>query len=165
MDIVILLWGQGEDLNIQQMALRGIVIFLIAYLLLRIGGKRIFGKKSAFDYVIIIVMGSVLARVVVGASPFWPAFAASLIMVLLNRLFSMLCAWSSKLNRYLNGSPVLLYVDGNVLWDHLRKVSLTFEELNESLRLEMQMNDFENVEQAFMETNGRISFIVKSPKN
>lgn len=165
MDIDILLWGRGEHLSILQMTLRGLVIFLVAYLLLRIGGKRIFGKKSAFDYVIIIVMGSVLARVVVGASSFWPAVAASLMMVLLNRIFSIICAYSPMLNRFLNGAAVLLYVDGHVLWDNLRKVSLTFEELRESLHLEMQMDDFENVQQAFMETNGRISFIVKSSKN
>lgn len=61
--------GSGEHLDPLQMATRALLLFFIALLLIRIGGLRIIGKKSGFDLAIVIMMGAVLARGIVGASP------------------------------------------------------------------------------------------------
>ena len=103
-----LLWGQAAPLSVGQMAVRGAVIFWICYLLLRLGGWKIFGKKSAMDYVIIIVMGSVLSKVIIGDAGFFPATAACLAMVLFNRLVSALCARLNWLSLFIEGKPVRL---------------------------------------------------------
>ena len=76
------LFGHGRDLDALQMSCRAVVIFVIALLLLRIAGIRTIGKKSAFDQVIIIMLGAILSRPVVGASAFLPAVISSLTFVL-----------------------------------------------------------------------------------
>lgn len=152
-------WGQAESLSVSQMAIRGVVIFWVGYLLLRIGGWKIFGKKSALDYVIIIVVGSVLSKIIIGDAAFFPATAACLAMVLLNRLVSSLCARSRRLSQLLQGKPIRLYGDGQIYWKNLKASSISYQELMQSLRLEMNTENLNNIESAMLESSGRISFI------
>src|SRR5215831_11046179 len=72
MEWIRILFGEGKDLDCLQMSCRAVVAFFITLVLIRMAGIRTFGKKSAFDNVIIIMLGSILSRVVVGASPFIP---------------------------------------------------------------------------------------------
>lgn len=155
------LWGQPASLTVSQMAVRGAVIFWVGYSLLRIGGWRIFGKKSAFDYVILIVVGSVLSKVIIGEVAVLPAVAACLAMVLFNRLVSALCARYKWLSHKLQGRPIRLYGKGEVYWRNLRASSISYQELMQSLRLEMNTEDLNKIESAMLESSGRISFTPK----
>src|SRR5450432_2879897 len=82
------LFGQGEHLNILQVSLRAIVIFLIALILIRFTGMRVFGIETAFDTCIIIMLGAVLTRAIVGASPFLPTVVASVALVTVQKLIA-----------------------------------------------------------------------------
>ncbi|UAY55903.1 DUF421 domain-containing protein [Arachidicoccus terrestris] len=154
-------WGQAESLSVSQMAIRGAVIFWVGYLLLRIGGWKIFGKKSALDYVIIIVIGSVLSKIIIGDAAFFPATAACLTMVLFHRLISRLCARFNWLSHLLEGKPIPLYGDGQIYWKNLRASSISYQEFMQSLRLEMNTENLQTIESAMLESSGRISFIPK----
>ena len=85
MDTINFLVGEGEHLNMLQMSMRAFGMFIIMMFLLRFAGMRAFAKKSAFDTIITIMLGAVLARGVVGASPFWSTVAASVVMVIMHR--------------------------------------------------------------------------------
>ena len=80
------LFGQGINLNILQMTLRAILIFFIALVLIRYTGMRMFGIKSAFDICVTIIFGAVLARAIVGASPFVPTIVASVALVIVHKI-------------------------------------------------------------------------------
>jgi uncharacterized membrane protein YcaP (DUF421 family) len=155
------LWGSGEQLTAVQMAIRAIITFLITLVLIRVGGVRIFGKRSGFDTIIMITMGSVLARGIVGASPFWSAIAAATAMIAVHRLLGWLCIKSRAIESLIKGKQDILYKNGKIIPANLKKASLTEMDLEESLRLETRTNSFEKVKEAFIETNGRISFIMK----
>jgi uncharacterized membrane protein YcaP (DUF421 family) len=160
-DILNKLWGEGEQLNALQMGVRALVMFLIALLFIRLNGKRAFAKKSPFDNVIVIMLGAVLARGVVGASPFFSTVAAAGIMMIIHRIL----AWSSvknKLaNKLLKGEIIPLYKDGKILWRNMERTTISKSDLMQSLRLETQKTTFDEIEMAYLEDNGRISFIVK----
>jgi uncharacterized membrane protein YcaP (DUF421 family) len=70
MDILQTLVGEGEKLTVLQMSVRAFVMFIITLVLIRFAGLRTFAKQSSFDNIIVIMLGAVLARGVVGASPF-----------------------------------------------------------------------------------------------
>jgi uncharacterized membrane protein YcaP (DUF421 family) len=84
------LFGDGQDLNALQMGCRAFVVFFIAVLLLRIAGMRAFGKKSAMDATIAIMLGAILSRSVVGVSPFFPTITAALVLACVHRLMAWL---------------------------------------------------------------------------
>ncbi|QJB30380.1 DUF421 domain-containing protein [Chitinophaga oryzae] len=161
MDIAGVFWGDGEKLDLLQMSVRALSMFFIALVLIRLGGMRIFGKRSAFDTIIIIMLGAILARGVIGASPFWSTVAASATMVLVNRLVAWLCAANDTVNDVIKGKHLLLCENGQIHWDNMKVASLSKSDLMESLRLETKQDSLEKIEKAYMETNGRISFLLK----
>ena len=122
---------------------------------------RIFGKKSSFDTIIVIMLGAVLARGIVGASPFFSTVAAAIVMIAINRLLAMICMKSYRFACIMKGAPLLLYEDGNIIWKNMRAASLSKEDLMESLRLETNKDSLDGIVKVQMETNGRISFTMK----
>lgn len=160
-DFINNIWGEGDKLNELQMSVRAFVMFFIALCFIRLGGMRLFSKKSAFDNVIVIMLGAVLARGVVGASPFFATVAASAVMIAVHRSIAFLTVKSNALCKVLKGHHILLYKDGKILWNNMRKATISEDDLMASLRLETKKTTLDNVEMAYLEANGRISFIVK----
>src|SRR5690242_20328750 len=104
MDLISQLFGEGKELTALQMSMRGIVIFVIALLLIRISGRRSFGLSAPFDNIITILLGAVLSRAVVGASPFWPVVVCCLVIVLLHRLLGLLVSKSERFASLIEGN-------------------------------------------------------------
>jgi uncharacterized membrane protein YcaP (DUF421 family) len=161
MNIQTTFWGTGEELNILQTAVRAFVMFFITLALIRLGGMRVFAKKSAFDTIIIIMMGAVLARVITGNAPFIPTVAGSAVMVAVNKLLAWLSVKNVHLNRLIKGQSIRLFHDGKIDWKNMERACLSYSDLMESLRLETLKDSFADIETAYLETNGRISFIEK----
>jgi uncharacterized membrane protein YcaP (DUF421 family) len=152
-------WGHGEQLGALPMAVRATAMFFIVLAFVRFGGARIFGKKSAFDNVVVIMLGAVGARGIVGASPFMSTVAAGAVLVVLHRVLARLCVTSERLGTALKGSPVPLYANGKLVRENLARTTISESDLLESHRLETQRTELEPDMDAFMERNGRISFV------
>lgn len=161
MEIIDRLFGHGTDLNFLQMSMRAIVIFFVALILIRLTGMRVFGIKSAFDTCIIIMLGAVLARAVVGASPFLPTIIASLSLVLVHKIIAMISVNNQFVSHLVKGKPLSLYKNGILNDKNLRKCSLSYGDVMEEIRLEMNQNNMDNIEEIFMERTGKISMIKK----
>jgi uncharacterized membrane protein YcaP (DUF421 family) len=157
-------FGSPPDLPLDalQMSCRAGLMFVLLLAMIRFGGARIFGKKSSFDNVVVILLGAIAARGVVGASPFGPTVAASAVIVVLHRVIAWLVVRFPILGRALKGQPVVLYQDGKVRHARLRSTTIGEDELMESLRLETRQAQLAAVDEARLETNGRISFLVKA---
>ena len=161
MDTIQFLFGEGEKLNMLQMSIRAFVMFCIMLLLVRFTGRRAFAKKSSFDNIIVIMLGAVLARGVVGASPFWSTVAASVVMVIMHWITAWLAVKNRVIEKLIKGTFVQLYDDEKIVDNNLSKTGISKNDLHESLRLETKKDSLEDIESAFLETNGRISFILK----
>ena len=104
MNLIEALFGSGRDLDTLQMAARAAAIFIAALVLIRISGRRSFGQRSPFDYVVAILLGATLSRIIVGASPAVPTAIASFVIVLLHRILAWGCVRSERLERLVGGA-------------------------------------------------------------
>jgi len=161
MDILRELFGEGKDLNALQMGCRSVVVFFIALLYIHLSGLRTFGKKSAFDNIITIMLGAVLSRGIVGASSFLPTMTAGLVMVLTHWLLARLSLHSRLLSKILKGEKKLLYANNHLINKNMVKSLVDEEEIRESVRLGANLNDLEQVKEIYMEGSGEISVIKK----
>lgn len=159
-----LVWGQGEALGPLAMTLRATVMFFLVLAMIRVAGVRSFGRKSSFDNVVVIMLGAVAARGVVGASPFGSTVAACLAMVVLHRVVGRLCVSVYWLSKLVEGEPVVLLESGSVLDRNLKRTTISRSDLLESRRLERQSNELSAEEDAVLERNGRISFVARREK-
>jgi len=151
--------GTSEDLTAIQMSTRALIIFMLAYALLRISGRRSFRLHSPLDNIITILLGAVLSRAVVGASPFGPVVAASLTIVLLHRVLAWLNSSFPKTSRFFDGQKILLYDGGDFLAHNLKKGLVNKEEIMHRVRSIHQSNDLSKIKSIYMEKDGEITII------
>ncbi|HEY5462894.1 MAG TPA: YetF domain-containing protein [Hanamia sp.] len=161
MEIINNLFGHGSDLNTLQMSLRAFAIFFIALILIRLTGMRAFGIKSAFDTCIIIMLGAVLSRAVVGASPFIPTIIASTFLVVIHKIIAEISVTNQTLSHLVKGRPLSLYKDGILNNKNMRKCSLSYGDVMEEIRLTLNQNTLDGIDEIFMERTGKISMIEK----
>jgi uncharacterized membrane protein YcaP (DUF421 family) len=159
MNWLTILFGHGHDLNSLQMSCRAVVAFFITLVLIRIAGIRTFGKKSAFDNVIIIMLGSILSRVVVGASPFIPTAVACLAFVGVHWLLGWISLYNDAVGRFVKGEKSVLYENGRENRKNMRRARISNKDLLEGLRMRLNEESFETVKKMFIERNGEISVV------
>jgi uncharacterized membrane protein YcaP (DUF421 family) len=160
-EIIYKLFGEGKDLDALQMSCRAVVMFFICLGLIRIAGRRSFGTKTAFDNIIVIMLGAILSRAVVGVSPFFPTVIGSLALVSIYRLFAFLSVTNSALSHFLKGKEMSLYKNGKINEKNLKRCSISKGDLLQGVRIEGNVTSLDEIEEAFMERNGQISIIKK----
>jgi uncharacterized membrane protein YcaP (DUF421 family) len=157
MDAMLWLFGEGQDLTSWQMAARGVAIFFIALVLIRVSGRRSFGQGNAFDAVMTVMVGAVLSRAVVGVSPFWPTVCAGAAMALVHRLVGVLsCLWPA-FDRLVSGSYRVLVREGQPDPAELRKSLISRQDLVDEVRQQTGREDLGAVERAVMERDGKVT--------
>jgi uncharacterized membrane protein YcaP (DUF421 family) len=154
-------WGHGEDLDSLQMVSRAVLCFFVTLGLIRVAGIRTFGKKTPFDTVVAIMLGSIYSRVVVGASPFVATTLGCLAFVLVHRLLALVTVYSDTIGRWVKGEPTVLYADGQRNLQNMRRARISEKDLLESVRLQLHQDDLEEVKEIIMERTGDISVIKK----
>jgi uncharacterized membrane protein YcaP (DUF421 family) len=160
-EIIIKIFGEGKELNALQMSCRGIVMFFIALALIRISGRRSFGVRSPLDNIIIISLGAVMSRAIVGASDFVPVVVCCFVIVLLHRFIGWLIASSKTFGRFIEGEKILLFEDGLFLKENMKKALVCQEDLMQGVRKSALTEDMDKIEKVYMERNGDISAIKK----
>lgn len=161
MEWIIKLFGEGKDLNALQMSDRGVVLFFIALLLIRISGRRSFGVRTPLDNIITISLGAIMSRAVVGASDFVPVIVCCFVIVLLHRLFGYFIARSKAFGRFIEGEKILLFSDGVFLKENMKKALVCQEDLMQGVRKSVLTENMDQIEKVYMERNGEISAIKK----
>jgi uncharacterized membrane protein YcaP (DUF421 family) len=162
MNLLIEIFGQGKNLTALQMSCRGIVVFIIALLLIRISGRRSFGIRAPLDNIIIILLGAVLSRAVVGASAFVPVIVACFAIVILHRCVGWLIANSVFFGRLVESDKILLFEKGKYLEHNLKRVQLTREDVMQGVRKSALTDDLGEITHIYIERNGEISAIRKT---
>ena len=153
-----LIGRDGADLAWWQMSARAALIFAFGLILVRAAGKRVFGKWTAIDIVLSIVIGSNLSRALTGAAPFVETLIATAVLVLLHSLLIAASVRWPRLGHMLKGRGVRLVRDGEVDHAALRRHGIGEQDLQEALR-EAGLDDASKVREAYLERNGDISVL------
>jgi|ERR671924_394838 uncharacterized membrane protein YcaP (DUF421 family) len=142
--------------------LRATVAFLFILFLTRIVGRRELNTLEPFDLILLVTIGDLIQQGVTqnDFSVTGMMLAAGTIGAL-TVLFSYLPWRFQRLRPVLEGEPVILIEDGNVIEKNLRRNRLTQEEVAVEARSQ-QIASFDEVRWAVLETNGQINFIKKS---
>ncbi|MFM0238488.1 DUF421 domain-containing protein [Paraburkholderia phytofirmans] len=161
MEATLLLFGQGRALDPLQMAMRAIVVFLIALVLIRISGRRSFGQRSPFDSVVVILLGATLSRAIVGASPFIATVGASFMIVICHRALAWACMRARALERLVGGVEREVFSNGEFNEREMDAALISRTDVQESVRQKTGSRSMENVAAAILERNGEVSVIRK----
>jgi uncharacterized membrane protein YcaP (DUF421 family) len=143
------------------LVLRAIALFAFMYLLTRVMGRRELSSLEPFDLILLIVLGDSIQQ---GLTQDDYSVTGAVIAVGTIAVLQVIVSYSSFRFRWarsvLNGDPIVLIQDGEVIDRNLRRERITHEELAEQARGQ-QIAKLEDVQWAVFEPSGAISFIPK----
>jgi uncharacterized membrane protein YcaP (DUF421 family) len=143
------------------LVLRALVLFFAVYLLLRVVGRRELSQMEPVDLVLLIVLGDAVQQGLTQDD--YSVTGALIVMttIAVTQVFVGFIAFRFKRVRsVLEGEPVVLIDNGELLYRNLRRVRISPDELAEEAR-QSQIASLEDVEWGICEPSGKISFIPK----
>ena len=140
---------------------RAIFAYLFVLLLTRAVGRRELSSLEPFDLILLVMIGDLVQQgVTQNDFSVTGAYLAIGTVGVMTVLFSYLPWRFQVLRPVLEGVPVILVEDGNVIEKNLKRHRLTQEELAAAARAQ-QIAALVDVRWAVLETNGQITFIGK----
>lgn len=152
-----------DQLSLAQVLLRAAVVYLAGVAIVRIASKRLMGSHTPFDFILAVILGSMLARAVNGGAPLLGTLAACLLLVFIDRAMAFVTSRSERFRRAIEGEHLHVVRDGSILRDRLRRHHLTEEHVWAAIR-SAGLGDPREVEDAYMEVNGRITVLPRRPR-
>ena len=159
MDFLTQCFGEGSDLTVLQICARTMVVFIFTLVMIRVAGRRSFGQRSAFDSCVVVLLGAVLSRAIVGASPFVATLSASFVLVLLHRVLAIASIQWAGFERLVNGSERILVDQAERDDEQMRLGLISRKDLAEAVRKALNTEDMRKVKKAVLERNGEITVI------
>jgi len=143
-------------------AARAAFAFFLIFVLTRIIGRRELSSLEPFDLILLVVLGDLVQQGVTQSDYSLTGLViAAGTMAALTVFVSYLSFRFRRLRTILDGEPIVIVRDGEVIEANLRRERLTTEEVLAGARLQ-QIASLDEVAWAVFETGGRISFILKS---
>lgn len=138
----------------------GVLAYVALVVFLRISGKRTLAKLNAFDLIVTVALGSLLATVVMGTEV---ALAQGALAFLLLIGLQFAVTWSSVrvrwLRRMVTGDPVMLLYRGEFLPAALQQERVTEGEVRAAVRA-ARVDSLDLVHAVVLETDGSISVVL-----
>jgi len=153
--------SRAEELNAVQVCLRAVVVYLVLIGFVRFAKKRFLSQATAFDVILVIVIGSIASRAISGTAPFFPSLAGTFVLILTHWVISYLARNSRVLSYLAKGTDTVLIRDGRVDRKALAASHMSDDDLTEDLR-QAGIEDPKTVKSARLERSGKLSVIKNS---
>ena len=151
------LWIPGEPIG--ELLLRATVVYFALLVLVRISGKRTVGQFTPFDLVVVMLISEATqAALVDGERSVTGALIVVATLIALNWLLGFASARSRRIDKLVEGSPVLVARDGRIFEDALARQNVSLGDFREAMRSHGVPRD-EEIRFAFLETNGEITVV------
>ena len=149
---------ESKEIGIAQMVLRAVLVYAVTVVMARLGKKRFMGQATAFDVILVIMLGATASRAITGAAAFFPALAAAAVLVAIHWLLSGLALSFPRFGRAYKGYEQLLVSDGRIDWVAMRQAHMSEHDLWEDLRSK-GISRLEQIAEARLERSGKLSVI------
>lgn len=144
-----------------RIVLVGGATYVTLIVLLRFAGKRTLSQLSAFDFIVTVSMGSILATVLTSSEVSWSeGMTAFGLLALLQLIIALTSSRWSPLRGLLISEPTILLFDGEIRRDALARHRLTESDLLQTVRMQ-GTGDLAQVKAVVLEPNGKFSVITQ----
>lgn len=153
---------EPRDLSFIQISLRGIIVFIVSLMMVRVSNRRFLARMSAFDAILGFILASMLARAVNGSASFFPTLGAGFVLVGFHGLIAHLAFWSDRFGNLVKGKAKEIAKDGQLDKKTMSRSGISEKDLLEEARLNGQVSKVEEIHLATLERSGQVSIVPKS---
>ncbi|TCI70523.1 DUF421 domain-containing protein [Exiguobacterium sp. SH0S7] len=144
-----------------QIILTGIGAYFSIIFILRVSGKRTLSKMNAFDFIVTVALGSILATTLTSRqTPLLNGLVAFATLVALQYVMAKLAKRSKRVNELIKSTPTMLYYRGSYLEAEMRKERVLEIEVLQAIRSSGTAHD--KVEAVVLETDGTFSVLTST---
>ena len=142
--------------------IRATATYLFLLLLVRIAGKRTLAEITTFDFVLLLIIGEAAQQGLTG-DDFSITNSALIIatLIILDIAFSLIKRWSPLLEKWVDGTPVIVIKDGQVVKEALELTRVDESDILEAARKLRGIERLEQIKYAVLEKDGGITVIAK----
>jgi uncharacterized membrane protein YcaP (DUF421 family) len=143
--------------------LRALAIYLFLLMVFRVSGKRSLGQITTFDFVLLLVIGETTQQAMIGddfsITTAWILIAT---LVGVDTAIYLLKRRSSALDRWIEGTPLILVDNGDLLRERMRNSRVDESDLLSAARRLQGLERLDQIKYAVLERNGEITIIPKA---
>jgi uncharacterized membrane protein YcaP (DUF421 family) len=145
--------------------LRAAAIYLFLLVVFRISGRRTLSEMTAFDFVLLLIIGEATQQALLGQD-YSLTNAALVIMTLLivDIVISLLKVRSERLDKLIDGVPTVIVHRGRALNDRMRKARVTEGDVMEAARRLRGVERLDQIKYALIEVSGGITVVPFGPE-
>lgn len=144
------------------LVLRAIFLYFFVFAITRVIGRRELSQLAPFDIILLIVAGDAIQQ---GLTQDDYSLTGAVLVVGTFAILQLITSYSSfrieRLRPLLEGEPIVIIQNGEILDRNLKRERLTKEEVAEEAR-QQQISSLDQVEWAVLENSGKISFLTKT---
>ncbi|HEX6995178.1 MAG TPA: YetF domain-containing protein [Gammaproteobacteria bacterium] len=137
-------------------------IYVFLLVLLRIAGKRTLGEMTSFDFVLVLIIAETTQQALIGDD-----FSLTGAMLLIGTLIGLDIALSllkrkwPRVDRLVEGVPMVIVEHGRPLWDRMYKARVDESDVLSAARELQGLRNLDEIEYAVLERSGSISILPK----
>lgn len=142
-------------------AVRAVVMYVMALVMIRLLGKRALGELGPFDFVVMTGVGHMVVSVALDRSiPYYEGIIILATLAGLEYIMGIMALKSQTLSNLIVGRPVVLIENGRIIRENLAREKCNVDDLMQELR-KQGIRDIDEVERGILEACGGFSVILK----
>jgi uncharacterized membrane protein YcaP (DUF421 family) len=140
--------------------LRAVAIYVFLLLIFRITGKRSLAQITAFDFVLLLIIGEATQQALLGDDfSVINAWVVIGTLMFLELGLSLVKEWFPKLDRLLESAPLIVVDHGRPLTDRMAQERVDLSDVMAAARERHGLERLEQIKYAVLERSGGISII------
>ena len=144
-----------------EFVLRAAVVYVVILVMVRISGKRSVGQYTPFDLILVVLLGTAVQNSLIGEDvSLLGGLLLAATLIALNWLVGLATSRSRRMDRLVDGVPVVLARNGRVYQEALRRENIATSDFDEAMR-QADCAKHEDVRLALLETDGKISIMTR----
>ncbi|PZE19452.1 DUF421 domain-containing protein [Paenibacillus xerothermodurans] len=145
--------------------LRTVLVYFVAFLAMRVMGKREIGKLSVFDLVISIMIAEIAVFVLEDVGkPIAEGLLPLITLVAIQLLISYISLKNERLRRWFEGKPSFIIENAKINQQEMKRHRYNLDDLLLQLR-QNDVTDVSKVEFAILEPSGKLTVVEKQSSN
>ena len=142
-----------------EFVLRAVVVYFVLLLMLRLSGKRTVGQFTPFDLLVVVLLGTAVQNSLISDDvSLLGGLILAATLIGCNWLVGHATARSRRLDKLVEGSPVMLLRDGELFERVLRKQGLSRTDVEEALR-ENGLQEMSQAALVTLEVDGALTVV------
>jgi uncharacterized membrane protein YcaP (DUF421 family) len=143
-----------------ELVIRGVAVYMFLLLIFRVSGKRSLRNATTFDFVLLLIVAETTQQALVGDDySVTAAFLLIVVLVATDILLSLVKRWSPRVDRLIEGQPLVILRDGKPLRRRMHIERVDEDDILTAARERHGLERLEQIKRAILEKNGAISIV------